>query len=237
MFQQRSELTVEQQAALALAVAAQAAAELQQRVSALANQAPSALRFVAAMQAARAIAEYLFSEDLPMDASCAWIRNFLLLTGQHCILTEDGWINGAAKAELLAAEPGLPILDELNAAPPADTPPPAAQREPGTREASGIESVPPLEATRRVCRSMSRAMQAHVRQNPPERREWIERIWIGAAVSLAASLGEKIEAAGERIDIHALRLAGEEMFAVIAKYFPAVGNETQTVLTMPDEQN
>lgn len=42
-----------------------------------------------------------------------WHRDFYLLTGEHAVLTDEGWSAGADKSALL--ESGYQILDEVNA--------------------------------------------------------------------------------------------------------------------------
>jgi len=46
-----------------------------------------------------------------------WFRDYFGLTGDHAVLTEDGWSLGSEKADLVSM--GVEILDEVNAPPAA----------------------------------------------------------------------------------------------------------------------
>jgi hypothetical protein len=55
-------------------------------------------------------------EEHPPDVS--WLRDFYLLTGDHMILTDEGWQSGDGKNSVIEQFGNDAIYDEVNALPP-----------------------------------------------------------------------------------------------------------------------
>lgn len=68
-------------------------------------------------------ADYFSSAETTPDKD--WFKDFYLLTGEHMVLTDEGWEFGASKEDIIAwaeedarrsgVEYEDPILDEINA--------------------------------------------------------------------------------------------------------------------------
>ena len=54
-------------------------------------------------------------EERPQDTN--WLRDFYLLTGDHMILTDEGWESGEAKDNVIEQFGNDAIYDEVNAPP------------------------------------------------------------------------------------------------------------------------